>query len=64
MQDAVTGHQGAINERTAISDADIVAEVCADHEQVDIADPGLTRALQGAAMNRHMLAEDVLVSDP
>ena len=41
-----------------------MADVRADHEEVAVADPGLAAPLRGPAMDRHVLAEDVLVADP
>ena len=46
------------------ADAGVVADVRADHEEVAVADPGLAPPLRGPAMDRHVLAEDVLVADP
>jgi hypothetical protein len=60
----VAGHQRPVDQGTTVPDADVVADVRADHEEVVVADPGVAPPLRGPAMHRHVLAEDVLVADP
>ncbi len=60
----MAGDQGVIDDRAAVADPGVVADVAADHEHVAVADPGRAVSLHGPAMDGDELAEDVAVADP
>src|ERR1043165_2485104 len=60
LQDAMASYQGTIRQDAAIADDAIVSNVAVGHEEVVIADHGFHR-IGGAAMDRHVLPEDVAI---
>ena len=62
FQDAMAAHQRSVGENAVVADHTVMGDVGVGHEEIVVADAHDPR-LGCAAVNRHMLAEDIVVAD-
>src|SRR5690554_1453276 len=55
--------RGVINQNTVIAEHTVVANVHVCHQQIVVTDSGVTAILNGTAMNRDTLANNIVVTD-